>query len=869
LALQNSTLDLNGADTGAVVFDSSLSAATVGGLTGSRDRALTNSSNAALALTVGNNNTTVGPYSGALSGGGSLTKVGTGTQKISGNNTYSGGTNINLGTLQFGQTVSMPLTGAVAVNNGATLAVNVGGSGEWTNSSVVTDPASIGGLIVGTGGRGTLNQVTWNSGSALGIDTTNAAAPVTYSANIGNFNGTNNSVGLTKLGAGTLQISGANTYTGTTTIGAGTSATPSVLKMGAANTLPASTVVVMPTATNSNAKLELFDDSSNPYDQTIAGLSGGGGGTFATATNVNVGFATLTINTAASQNYTYDGFLTTDSDIFDDTHHGKVVKNGDGGLTITGNNGTPPFKGEFIMNAGTLGIGNNQSFGPTTGLTSKLTINGGTLANTTGSSLNLSVRNIDINGSFTFNLTSANDSQMIGNAGLQTVTLNADTTITEVPSAPGNQNSLIWAGTLTDNASGPARSLTKMGTGLMTLLSSANSYRGNTIIKEGILRVGKTTTANVPAGGGRMGDGNGTVYLSGGMLTYNGSMGSSDSTRTITVPNPVVMDASSSISYISTTSDLAGLNDVSFIFSNNSISGTAGTLTLVNQGTSTTSKFRPQFSGSGFNFSQPVVIDNGTGTRTTTLESTNSSGTQTWSGNMSGSGGYRRSDLGSTVFMGSNSFTGGTIVDGGVLTVTGSSATFGGGDVTVNAGNAAISAGVANAIANTKKLTLLGGGAPGMADVGYIALAAGINERVTSLVLGTTAQPDGTYGAPGSGAANTLGMDEYFSGTGIITVGPAGLPGDFNSDGKVDAGDYATWRKNEVANAALPNDNSVGSQAARFSLWRANFGNVAGAGTGGGLNGGSTVPEPGALSLLIYAVGSLVASGRLSRRRRD
>ena len=60
---------------------------------------------------------------------------------------------------------------------------------------------------------------------------------------------------------------------------------------------------------------------------------------------------------------------------------------------------------------------------------------------------------------------------------------------------------------------------------------------------------------------------------------------------------------------------------------------------------------------------------------------------------------------------------------------------------------------------------------------------------------------------------------------------PVGLAGDFNNDTKVDAGDYATWRKNEVANAALANDNGVGNQAARYDLWRANFGNPPGSGS--------------------------------------
>jgi len=83
-----------------------------------------------------------------------------------------------------------------------------------------------------------------------------------------------------------------------------------------------------------------------------------------------------------------------------------------------------------------------------------------------------------------------------------------------------------------------------------------------------------------------------------------------------------------------------------------------------------------------------------------------------------------------------------------------------------------------------------------------------------------------------------------------FTLAAPGLLGDFNSDGKVDAGDYATWRKNEVANAPLANDNGVGNQAARFSLWRANFGKPPGAGSG--LDGGS-VPEPA--SALLFVLG--------------
>src|SRR5205814_1651623 len=117
------------------------------------------------------------------------------------------------------------------------------------------------------------------------------------------------------------------------------------------------------------------------------------------------------------------------------------------------------------------------------------------------------------------------------------------------------------------------------------------------------------------------------------------------------------------------------------------------------------------------NFSRPVAINNqandpSTGrvsTRGTVLQSANTTGTQTWSGAVSGTGILRRSVAGgTTVLSGANTFSGGAIVDGGTLTASGSLATLGGGDVTVNAGNAAISAGVANAIFDTAKLTLLG-----------------------------------------------------------------------------------------------------------------------------------------------------------------
>ncbi len=144
-----------------------------------------------------------------------------GTFILSGNNTYTAGTTISGGTLEFAKTNSMPSAGSVSVSSGATLAVNVGGTGEWTNGT--SGGGTLGGLISGTGGQGTANQVSWASGSVLGIDTTNASGGnFTYGGVIGSFRTGGNSVGLTKLGSNTLTLTAANTYTGGTTVNGGT-----------------------------------------------------------------------------------------------------------------------------------------------------------------------------------------------------------------------------------------------------------------------------------------------------------------------------------------------------------------------------------------------------------------------------------------------------------------------------------------------------------------------------------------------------------------------------------------------------------------------------------------------------------------------
>jgi autotransporter-associated beta strand protein len=132
-------------------------------------------------------------------------------------------------------------------------------------------------------------------------------------------------------------------------------------------------------------------------------------------------------------------------------------------------------------------------------------------------------------------------------------------------------------------------------------------------------------------------------------------------------------------------------------------------------------------------------------------------------------------DQGHLIISRNNTYTGGTLVAGGQLQVTGALAKLGTGDVTVDNASSplsiarlALALDTTDAIDDAATLILAGGGAPGVADQNYASLGDGINEIVGGLILGGVAQPDGTYGATGSGA--TFINDEYFTGTGIISV---------------------------------------------------------------------------------------------------
>ena len=151
-ALANNTVvNVNSAN--GLKFDTTIP--TISGLGGNSTFALQTQPtsalpNAPVQLTVGNNNNNGANYSGALTGSGSVIKIGSGVQTLSGNNTNAGGLAINGGTLVLSGNNS-GAAGSVFVNSGV-LQINSPNSlwGASGQNLVVSNGANLS-FTTGTG----------------------------------------------------------------------------------------------------------------------------------------------------------------------------------------------------------------------------------------------------------------------------------------------------------------------------------------------------------------------------------------------------------------------------------------------------------------------------------------------------------------------------------------------------------------------------------------------------------------------------------------------------------------------------------------------------------------------------------------------
>ena len=211
-----------------------------------------------------------GTYAGVVSGTGSVQVAGGNTLVLTGAHTYTGGTTISAGTLQLGTGGSLASTGALAVNGG-TFDLN-------SHSQTV-------GALSGTGGAITLGSGTLTTSSSTN---TSLAAAISGSGS------------LIKAGTGTLSLTGANTYTGGTTVSGG------ALQIGGGGTSGS----LAGNVTN-NAALIFNRSDALAFTSVISGMGSvaqagagtltlSGTNTYTGATNVNAGTLNVTGAVAGS-----------------------------------------------------------------------------------------------------------------------------------------------------------------------------------------------------------------------------------------------------------------------------------------------------------------------------------------------------------------------------------------------------------------------------------------------------------------------------------------------------------------------------------------------------------------------------------------
>ena len=137
-------------------------------------------------------NPTAETYSGIISGSGIVTKEGSGVLTLLGVNTYTGGTNIEGGTLQLGVSNALPTVGPLGMNTAGGVTLDLNGCNQ-----------TIAGLCGSDGGGG---SITLGSGT-LTVDSGWYA---------GQISGTGGVLDV----EGFFVLDGACTYTGGTTVGA-------------------------------------------------------------------------------------------------------------------------------------------------------------------------------------------------------------------------------------------------------------------------------------------------------------------------------------------------------------------------------------------------------------------------------------------------------------------------------------------------------------------------------------------------------------------------------------------------------------------------------------------------------------------------
>ena len=196
---------------------------------------------------------------GQIAGTTSLVKKSAGILNLNTVNTYAGGTVVSNGTVKIGAGNAIPAVGAGDVSVYGSGVIDLNGFNNTVNALL---------------GNGTVDNA---SGGASTLTIGSADHSGTFSGLVKNTSGT---LGVTKLGTGSITLSGANTYVGPTVINAGTLETQNANALGSG----ASTVAI--NSGNLRTTTSLNVNSLTGANGTTVANSAGAGATIITHTGI-------------------------------------------------------------------------------------------------------------------------------------------------------------------------------------------------------------------------------------------------------------------------------------------------------------------------------------------------------------------------------------------------------------------------------------------------------------------------------------------------------------------------------------------------------------------------------------------------------
>ena len=556
-----------------ITFTTNASAYTISGNSIALSGGLTNNStnneilNNALTIaatntvTLGNTNSGI-TLGGVISGAGGLTLAGTGSLTLNGNNTYTGNTILNSGTVvannggAFGtgtltfasnSTVLNATTNKVTLNNNVVLASGAVGAFTIVAAPGATQPNEL--VIVGTiTGAGTLSLgSSTNSEVTLNPGTSNTYTGGTL------FNGGEVQFGLSggnDFGSGTMTYANGNTlmrpissgisitnaivlnagaggtltnpvdgwpFTLSGNISGAGSLTVSGLDAGVTTTLSGSnsfsgpTIVAVGTlqagstnALSSNSVLSISNGAALSianFKSTVAGLNGGG--------TVALGSASITIADATNTSSSYGGTI---------SGAGALILSGTGTQSFTGSNA---YTGGTFISSGTVGLGTNTALG-----TNILTYTGNAtlLALTNLTLTNNSVISTGVTATLNNGGNSLTRTGVIAGAGTLSIAGSGTTTLTASNTYTGG--TILSSGTLAISSN------SAISTGGVTIANGTLAANTNLTITNAEVLTGTgglsnggytlTNSGNITGAGALTLSGSGTTVLAGAADTYSG-----------------------------------------------------------------------------------------------------------------------------------------------------------------------------------------------------------------------------------------------------------------------------------------------------------------------------------------------------------